>query len=107
MMLTTGILMFGKMSVGVRKIASVPRIKIKIASTMNVYGRFSATLTIHMTHAPIFLSSAAGLFRPGDLLWSDLRKGNPHATSGQERNCEEVLENKGAYARMKETECYR
>src|SRR6267143_1853038 len=52
MMLTTGMLMFGKMSVGVRKIESVPRIKIRIASTMNVYGRFSATLTIHMIHAP-------------------------------------------------------
>src|SRR5882762_8781732 len=48
MMLTTGILMLGKMSVGVRKTESVPRSKIRIASTTNVYGRFSATLTIHM-----------------------------------------------------------
>src|SRR6266849_8886090 len=54
MMLTTGMLMFGKMSVGVRKIESVPRIKIRIASTTNVYGRFSATLTIHIIHALIF-----------------------------------------------------
>src|SRR6267378_8060005 len=53
MMLTTGMLMFGKMSVGVRKIESVPRIKIRIASTTNVYGRLSATLTIHMIHALI------------------------------------------------------
>src|SRR5258708_2005040 len=52
MMLTTGMLMFGKMSVGVRKIEIVPRIKIRIASTTNVYGRFSATLTIHIVHAP-------------------------------------------------------
>src|SRR6266849_2332855 len=51
MMLTTGMLMFGKMSVGVRKIESVPRIKIRMASTTNVYGRLSATLTIHMIHA--------------------------------------------------------
>src|SRR6266849_8622684 len=49
-MLTTGMLMFGKMSVGVRKMDSVPRIKIRIASTTNVYGRFSATLTIHIIH---------------------------------------------------------
>src|SRR5882762_5960488 len=48
MMLTTGMLMFGKMSVGVRKIESVPRIKIRIANTTNVYGLFSATLTIHI-----------------------------------------------------------
>src|SRR6266850_3340160 len=52
MMLTTGILMFGKMSVGVRKIESDPRIKIRIASTTNVYVRLSATLTIHMIHPP-------------------------------------------------------
>src|SRR5260370_15653041 len=49
-MLSTGMLMFGKMSVGVRKMDSVPRIKIRIASTTNVYGRFSATLTIHIIH---------------------------------------------------------
>src|SRR5260370_39128502 len=47
-MLTTGMLMFGKMSFGVRKMDSVPRIKIRIASTTNVYGRFSSTLTIHI-----------------------------------------------------------
>src|SRR6267143_158519 len=52
MMLTTGVLMFGKMSVGVRKIESVPRIKMRIANTTNVYGRFSATLTIHMIGYP-------------------------------------------------------
>jgi hypothetical protein len=38
--------------VGVRKIEIVPRIKIRIANTTNVYGRFSATLTIHIVHAP-------------------------------------------------------
>src|SRR6202795_220652 len=52
MMLTTGISMFGKMSVGVRKIDSVPKSKIRIASTTNVYGRLSAILTIHMIHVP-------------------------------------------------------
>src|SRR5216683_878650 len=61
MMLTTGMLMFGKMSVGVRKIESVPRIKIRIANTTNVYGLFSATLTIH-----IMLGSQS--FRPA---WPD------------------------------------
>ena len=40
--------MLGKMSVGVRTIASGPRIRISSASTTNVYGRFSATRTIHM-----------------------------------------------------------
>src|SRR5260370_37775216 len=49
-MLTTGMLMFGKMSVGVRKMDSVPRFKIRIANTTNVYRRFSATLTIHIVH---------------------------------------------------------
>jgi hypothetical protein len=43
---------FGKISVGVRTIARPPRIKIRIASTTNVYGRFSASFTIHMIHSP-------------------------------------------------------
>src|ERR1700737_2097253 len=47
-MLTTGMLIFGKMSVGVRSAASVPRIKIRIATTTNVYGRLKASLTIHI-----------------------------------------------------------
>src|SRR6266852_8507146 len=73
-MLTTGMLMFGKMSVGVRKMDSVPRIKIRIASTTNVYGRFSATLTIHIIH-PFgladcnnqidLMSYASGSWHPG------------------------------------------
>src|SRR5579872_727397 len=48
MMLTTGMLMLGKMSVGVRKMATPPTTRIKIDITTNVYGRFSASLTIHM-----------------------------------------------------------
>src|SRR6185295_6716812 len=48
MMLTTGISMLGKMSVGVRTIASVPRRRIRITSTTMVCGCFSASLTIHM-----------------------------------------------------------
>src|ERR1700736_5241283 len=47
-MLTTGMLIFGKMSVGVRSAASVPRIKIRIAITTNVYGRLKASFTIHI-----------------------------------------------------------
>src|SRR5260370_40477036 len=50
MMLTTGMVMFGKMSVGVRTIASAPRIRMSIDATTNVYGRLSASLTIHMIH---------------------------------------------------------
>jgi len=44
----TGILMTGKMSVGVRRITTGLRSRIRSASTMNVYGRSSATRTIHM-----------------------------------------------------------
>ena len=44
---TTGMLMFGKMSVGVRRIVSGPTNRIRIARTTNVYGRFSAMRTIH------------------------------------------------------------
>src|SRR5882672_11170003 len=56
MMLTTGISMLGKMSVGVRTIASVPRIKIRTANTAIVYGRLSASLTIHINYVLIFPS---------------------------------------------------
>src|SRR3546814_16625940 len=41
----TGILIAGKMSVGVRRYASGPTIRISSARTMNVYGRASAILT--------------------------------------------------------------
>jgi hypothetical protein len=39
-------LMFGKMSVGVRKADAVPNIRIRRAITMNVYGRRKASRTI-------------------------------------------------------------
>src|SRR5260370_39076940 len=48
MMLTTGMLIFGKMSVGVRTIASPPMIRMSMDTTTNVYGRLSASLTIHI-----------------------------------------------------------
>src|SRR3977135_4375818 len=44
--LMTGMLMFGKMSVGVRKAEAVPKIRISTAMTMNVYGRRKARRTI-------------------------------------------------------------
>src|SRR5215472_2620788 len=48
MVATTGMLIAGKISVAVRKAASVPMSRIRIASTRKVYGRWSAILTIHM-----------------------------------------------------------
>src|SRR5580692_10165532 len=45
---TTGMLILGKMSVGVRKITTGLKIRINRAKTMNVYGRSNATRTIHM-----------------------------------------------------------
>src|SRR5580704_8643141 len=59
MMLTTGMSMLGKMSVGVRTIASDPRSRIKIASTTMVCGCFSASLTIHITRV-LHLSARRG-----------------------------------------------
>src|SRR5258708_34181236 len=44
--------MFGKMSVGVLRIITGLRSRISSASTMNVYGRSSATLIIHMSQIP-------------------------------------------------------
>src|SRR5882757_2269466 len=42
----TGMLMFGKMSVGVRSADAVPKIRISTAMTTNVYGRRKASRTI-------------------------------------------------------------
>src|SRR5580765_7354883 len=45
---TTGILIFGKMSVGVRWITTGLANKINSERTIKVYGRLSASLTIHI-----------------------------------------------------------
>ena len=60
--------MFGKMSVGVRMMASVPKRKIKIPSTTMVYGCFSASLTIHI----VFLASDRRECSPDATLKSEL-----------------------------------
>src|SRR6266404_2275855 len=49
----TGILILGKMSVGVRRIITGLRIRISRARTMKVYGRFKASRTIHIIFAYI------------------------------------------------------
>src|SRR6202171_3012323 len=48
--------MFGKMSVGVRRADATPKIMIKSAMTMKVYGRRSASLTM-----PIIIASRQNL----------------------------------------------
>src|SRR5258706_14704297 len=48
----TGILMLGKISVGVRKIMIGLRTRMSTARTMKVYGRSRATRTIHITRTP-------------------------------------------------------
>src|ERR1051326_6082440 len=52
MTLTTGMSMLGKMSVGVCWNIGKPRITISSARTTKVYGRLSASLTIHITSSP-------------------------------------------------------
>src|ERR1700730_10202266 len=47
----TGMLMVGKMSVGVRAMTTGLTMRIRRARTMKVYGRSSAILTIHMAEA--------------------------------------------------------
>src|SRR5450755_1407995 len=49
---TTGMLMFGKMSVCIVTIDKMPSTAIKSATTTKVYGRRRASRTIHMAHAP-------------------------------------------------------
>jgi hypothetical protein len=44
----TGMLIDGKMSLGALIIERIPPIRMKMARTINVYGRRNAKLTIHM-----------------------------------------------------------
>src|SRR5580700_4891908 len=57
---TTGILMEGKMSFGLRTMATTPAIRMRIAKTVNVYGRLSARATIHMGAIGFGKTSASG-----------------------------------------------
>src|SRR5579862_23835 len=67
MTLMTGMSMFGKMSVGVCWIIAKPRITISKATTTNVYGRLSASLTIHISSSPTGLEDSDGRFDfPGE-----------------------------------------
>src|SRR5882724_3130284 len=87
MMLTTGMLILGKMSVGVRTIASAPRMKIRIANTAMVYGRLSASLTIHISYVSVPPSGASrtafveSLLRP--VPWSLGVQSRDHLQSGR------------------------
>src|ERR1700680_1028721 len=59
MMLTTGISMVGKISVGVRTIASPPKIKMSMDATTNVWGRRNASRTIHIESSLLCQSPTA------------------------------------------------
>jgi hypothetical protein len=48
----TGILIDGKISLGVPRMARTPAIRMKMANTMKVYGLLSARLTIHIKCCP-------------------------------------------------------
>ncbi len=48
MTLTTGMLIYGKMSIGMETIETTPRTAISSARTTKVYGRRSASRTIHI-----------------------------------------------------------
>src|SRR5436853_5313961 len=57
----TGMLMLGKMSIGVRAIVSAPPIAMRNAITMKVYGRRRARRTIHIAQLGAFSTHGAAL----------------------------------------------
>src|SRR5579871_2211203 len=63
--LTTGISIWGKMSVGILAIATAPRTTIRIAITTKVYGLRSASLTIHTEASEVELERNAAHRLPG------------------------------------------
>src|SRR5215831_859851 len=62
-MLTTGMSIYGKISTGRVAIATPPRIAISTAITTNVYGRRSASLTIHITREGFYRTIGCGINR--------------------------------------------
>src|ERR1700752_3907194 len=87
MLVTTGMLILGKMSTGIVTIASTPITAMSSDMTTKVYGRLSASLTIHMSgrywqgrcpaigqESAVFLSSS---LRTGGHVWdTHLRTGD-------------------------------
>ena len=60
---TTGISILGKMSVGVVTIAVAPKTRIRMEATMKVYGRFSASRTIHILIPRLMSYVGCSLYR--------------------------------------------
>src|ERR1700680_962599 len=87
--LTIGILMSGKMSVGVVTIEATPKIAISSATMTNVYGLFRANRTIHIKPFSLMLSCSTQLAtaRDGRNLPSSAHvgwrrgEGNPQASN--------------------------
>ena len=55
-----GIRTSGKMSVGIRLAVTTPRTTMSKPTTTNVYGRLSATRTIHITHYALYCMTSSG-----------------------------------------------
>src|SRR5947209_17059924 len=72
MMLTTGILISGKMSVAMRISTSGVDRKISNAITINVYGRRKASLTIHISYLPFIFEHPALCERDAGSCWKFL-----------------------------------
>src|SRR5450432_1224977 len=69
-----GILMLGKISVGIDSMEKMPRIRIKNAKTTKVYGRLSASRTIHiigLVLAPEPGRSGQGRSTPDQGSWNE------------------------------------
>jgi|SRR5260370_19460887 hypothetical protein len=82
MMLTTGMLMFGKISVGVRTIASIPIMRISMAITTKVYGRRNASRTIHIEFRSFSqLPTDGRQFAVRDLVYPQVRSLRPGCKS--------------------------
>src|SRR6267142_3699537 len=107
----TGMSTLGKISVGVRRMTTGLRMRIKSARTMNVYGRLRATLTIHIvwpahlspdvrprvSHFPITLlkmPKAAAKFRTQ--LTASCRSWAPAAHMRRQEHHEKLLQIKKA-----------
>jgi hypothetical protein len=79
-MLITGMLISGKMSVGIVRSANGVASRIRIAITMNVYGRVSASATIDVPELP-WAGAGSGFIARGARPRGDASKSNRHSST--------------------------
>src|SRR3954462_12455241 len=79
---TTGMSMIGKISVLIVSMLTIPRTRISTAMTTKVYGRRSASRTIHIAEGPSWVMMPDYLYDDCLMVIVSRRRRTPHALCG-------------------------